>query len=144
MQALIFGGCTYFRCFERYDKAEWKILRGRSLFNSVLSVDNTLLCLFQRLCTYFLDKGYTFIWGYHVLSGHFSRQQISVKNEGYLFSEGYLFTGLYDIWIEACLFRWSLILSQGESPVCAFWNTSVNGKVLTLYSVWKCFCMNNQ
>ena len=36
----------------------------------------------------------TYIWGY-VLSGHCSRQQISGKNEGYLFSEGYLFTGFY-------------------------------------------------
>ena len=36
----------------------------------------------------------TFIRGY-VLSGHCSGQQISVKNEGYLFSEGYLFTGFY-------------------------------------------------
>ena len=38
----------------------------------------------------------TYIWGY-VLSGHCSRQQISGKNEGYLFSEGYLFTGFYGI-----------------------------------------------
>ena len=33
--------------------------------------------------------------GGYVLSGHCSRQQISVKNEGYLFSEGFLFTGFY-------------------------------------------------
>ena len=36
----------------------------------------------------------TYIWGY-VLSGHCSRQQISGKNEGYLFLEGYLCTGFY-------------------------------------------------
>ena len=33
--------------------------------------------------------------GGYVLSGHCSGQQISVNNEGYLFSEGYLFTGFY-------------------------------------------------
>ena len=36
--------------------------------------------------------------GGYVLSGHCSRQQISVKTEGYLFSEGYLFTGFYGSW----------------------------------------------
>ena len=36
----------------------------------------------------------TYIGGY-VLSGHCSRQQMSVKNEGCLFSEGYIFTGVY-------------------------------------------------
>ena len=35
------------------------------------------------------------IFGRYVLSGHCSQQQISVKNEGYLFSEGYLFTRFY-------------------------------------------------
>ena len=29
----------------------------------MLSVENTLLCMFQRLCTYFQDTGGTFIWG---------------------------------------------------------------------------------
>ena len=32
--------------------------------------------------------------GGYVLSGHGSQQQISVKTEGYLFSEGYLFAGI--------------------------------------------------
>ena len=36
----------------------------------------------------------TYIRGY-VLSGHCNQQQISVKLKGYLFSEGYLFTGFY-------------------------------------------------
>ena len=54
MQVLIFGGRTYFR---GYDKAGWKIQQGRSLFNLVISVENTLLCMFQRLCTYFQDTG---------------------------------------------------------------------------------------
>ena len=40
-----------------YDKAEAKILQGRSLFNLVLSVDNALLCMFHRLWTYFQDIG---------------------------------------------------------------------------------------
>ena len=48
-----------------------------SLFNPVLSVDNTLLCTFQRLCTSFQDTG-VLIYGRYVLSGHSSRQQISV------------------------------------------------------------------
>ena len=60
VQVLIFGGRTYFR---GYDKAGWKILPGRSLFNLVLSVENTLLCMFQRLCTYFQDKGYLYLGG---------------------------------------------------------------------------------
>ena len=92
---LVFGGRTSFRGF---DKAEWKLLQGRSLFNPVISVDNTLLCMFQRLCTSFQDTGVLLFGGY-VLSGHFSRQKISVKNEEYLefFSEEYLFTGFYGI-----------------------------------------------
>ena len=52
--------------------------------------------MFQRLCTYFQDTGVLKFGGY-VFSGHCSRQQISGKNEGYLLSEGYLFTGLYGI-----------------------------------------------
>ena len=43
---------------------------------------------------HFQDTG-VLIFGGYVLSGHCSRQQISGKNEGYLFSEGYLFTGFY-------------------------------------------------
>ena len=62
----------------------------------MLSVENTLLCMFQRLCTYFQDTGGTYIWGV-CTSGHCSRQQISGKNEGYLFPEGYLLTGFYGI-----------------------------------------------
>ena len=54
-QVLIFGAVLI---FGGYDKAEAKILQGRSLFNPVLSAHNTLLCMFQRLCTYFQDKGY--------------------------------------------------------------------------------------
>ena len=60
VQALIFGGRTY---FWGYDKTEWKLLQGRSLFNPVLSVDNTLLCMFQRLCTYFQDTGVLILGG---------------------------------------------------------------------------------
>ena len=41
----------------------------------------------------------TYIWGY-VLSWHCSRQKISIKNERYLFSDGYLFTGFNGIWIR--------------------------------------------
>ena len=48
VQVLTFGG---------YDTAGWKIQQGRSLFNLVISVENTLLCMFQRLCTYFQDTG---------------------------------------------------------------------------------------
>ena len=37
----------------------------------------------------------------YVLSGHCSRQQISVKNEGVLiFGVTYLFTGFYGIFVE--------------------------------------------
>ena len=88
---LIFGAVL---TFGGYDKTEAKIMHGRSLFNLVLSVDNALLCMFQRLWTYFQDIG-VLIFGGYVLSGHCGRQQISEKNEGYLFSEGYLFTGFY-------------------------------------------------
>ena len=58
-----------------------------------------------RCCAYFSDYAHTSsIQGYlysggggggYVLSGHCNRQQISVKTEGYLISEGYLFTGFY-------------------------------------------------
>ena len=53
-QVLIFGAVL---TFGGYDKADAKILQGRSLFNPVLSAHNTLLCRFQRLCTYFQDTG---------------------------------------------------------------------------------------
>ena len=54
-----------------------------------------------RCCACFSDCAHTcriqgvLIFGGNVLSGHYSRQQTSGKNEGYLFSEGYLFTGFY-------------------------------------------------
>ena len=58
-QVLIFGAVL---TFGGYDKAEWKIQQGRSLFNPVLTAHNTLLCMFQQLCTYFQDRG-TYIQG---------------------------------------------------------------------------------
>ena len=68
----------------------------------MLSVDNTLVCMFQRLYTLPQDGGVLIFGGGgggggYVLSGHCSRQQNSVKTEGYLISEGYLFTGFYGI-----------------------------------------------
>ena len=60
VQVLIFGGRTYFR---GYDKAEAKIQQGKSLFNLGLSVENTLLCMFQRLCTYVQDTGVLILGG---------------------------------------------------------------------------------
>ena len=54
VQVLIFGAVL---TFGGYDKAEAKILQGRSLFNLVFSVDNALLCMFQQLWTYFQDIG---------------------------------------------------------------------------------------
>ena len=59
----------------------------------VISVENTLLCMFQRLCTYFQDTG-VLIFGGYVLSGHCSRQQISGKNEGVLIFGGVLIYGV--------------------------------------------------
>ena len=56
-QVLIFGAVLTFGGGGGYDKVEAKILQGRSLFNPVLSAHNTLLCMFQRLCTYFQDTG---------------------------------------------------------------------------------------
>ena len=64
--ALDHGTGTYFRgrtYFWGYDKAEWKILQGRSLFNLVLSAHNTLLRIFQRLCTYFQNTGELILGG---------------------------------------------------------------------------------
>ena len=69
-QVLVFGAVL---TFGGYDEAEWKILQGRSLYNPVLSAHNTLLCMFQRLCTYFQDTG-VLIFGGNVLSGHCNRQ----------------------------------------------------------------------
>ena len=59
-QVHIFGAVLTFR---GYDKAEAKILQGRSLFNLVLSVDTALLCMFQRLWTYFQDIGVLILGG---------------------------------------------------------------------------------
>ena len=109
VQVLIFGAVL---TFGGYDKAEGKILQGRSLLNLVLSVDNALLCMFQRVWTEFQDIG-VLIFGGYVLSGHCSGQQISVKNEGYLFSEGYLFTGFYGIGISVAARETSLL--EGRS-----------------------------
>ena len=79
--------------FGGYDKAA-KILQGRSLLNFVLSVDNALLCMFQRVWTYLVPRHRgTYVRGY-VLSGHCSRQQISVKNEGVLIFGGVLIYGI--------------------------------------------------
>ena len=89
VQVLIFGAVL---TLGGYDKAEAKILQGRSLFNLVLSADNALLCMFQRLWTYLEDRG-TYMWGY-VLSGHCGRQQISVKKEGVLIFGGVLIYGV--------------------------------------------------
>ena len=49
VQVLIFGAVLTFEGYD--DKAEAKILQGRSLLNLVLSVDNALLCMFQRVWT---------------------------------------------------------------------------------------------
>ena len=57
VQVLIFGGYLLFFGGGGYDKAECKILQGRSLFNPILSVNNTLLRMFQQLCSYFQDTG---------------------------------------------------------------------------------------
>ena len=59
----------------------------------------------RRCCACFSDyvhtsriQGYLYSGGGgYELSGHCNQQQISVKTEGYLFSEGYLFTGFYGI-----------------------------------------------
>ena len=92
VQVLIFGAVL---TFGGYDKAEANILQGRSLFNLLISVDNALLCSVSAIVDILPGNRGSYIWGY-VLLGHCSRQQISEKkNEGYLFSEGYLFTGFY-------------------------------------------------
>ena len=54
VQVLIFGAVL---TFGWYDKAEAKILQGRSLFNRVFSVDNALLCMFRQLWTNFQEIG---------------------------------------------------------------------------------------
>ena len=52
VQVLIFGTVL---TFGGYDKAEAKILQGRSLLNLVLSADKALLFMVQRLWTHFQD-----------------------------------------------------------------------------------------
>ena len=61
--------------------------------------------------------------GGYVLSGHCSGQQISEKNEGYLFSEGYLFTGFYG----------SSLLGQKRHHPCG---TFSNYVLYGLMTVW--------
>ena len=78
--------------------------------------------MFQRLCIFFQDTWVLLFgggggWGGvggggYVLSGHCNRQQISLKTEWYLFSEGYLFTEVYGIKLRAAaaassFFFWS-------------------------------------
>ena len=89
-QVLIFGAVL---TFGGHDKAEAKILQGKSLFNPALSAHKPLLCMFQRLCTYFQDTGVLLFGGY-VLSGHCNQQQISVKTEGVLIFGGVLIYGV--------------------------------------------------
>ena len=60
----------------------------------MLSVENTLLCMFQRLCTYFQDKGYLYLGGMY-FRGIAADSKFQEKMKGYLLSEGYLFTGFY-------------------------------------------------
>ena len=135
VQVLTFGG---------YDKAEAKILQGRSLFNLVLSADNALLCMFQRLWTYLEDIG-VLIFGGYVLSGHCGRQQISVKNEGVLIFGGvliygvlryisiyiiyrylYLSTDSAQFFFTECLACWSFtVLLLKESWRCKFTGTNI-------------------
>ena len=84
VQVLIFGGRTYFR---GYDQAGWKIQQGRSLFNLVLSVENTLLCMFQRLCTYFQDTGYLYLGGMY-FRGIAAGSKFQEKMKGTYFRRG--------------------------------------------------------
>ena len=62
----------------------------------MISAENTLLCMFQRLCTYFQDTG-VLIFGGMYFRGIAADSKFQEKMKGYLFSEGYLFTGLYGI-----------------------------------------------
>ena len=84
VQVLIFGAVL---TFGGYDKAGWKIQQGRSLFNLVISVEKTLLCMFQRLCTYFQDTG-VLIFGGMYFRGIAADSKFQEKMKGYLFSEG--------------------------------------------------------
>ena len=74
-----------------YDKAEANIQQGRSLFNLGLSVENTLLCMFQRLCTYFQNTG-VLTWGG---GGGLYFRSIAADSKFQEKMKGYLFTGFY-------------------------------------------------
>ena len=113
-QVLIFRAIL---TFGGYDKAEWKILQGRSPFNPVLSAHNMLLCIFQRLCTYFQYTG-VLIFGGYVLSGHCNRQQISVKTEGVLNFGGVLIYGVLRYVIFSRFFFWNFKFSR-RFPDCS-------------------------
>ena len=64
VQACLFSDLHLLTILEGYSKAEWKLQQGqRSLFNLVLSLDNTLLCMFQWLCTCRILYRGTYIWG---------------------------------------------------------------------------------
>ena len=94
MQVLIFGGRTYFRGGGGgYDKAEWKILQGRRPFNLVLSVENTLFCMFQRLFIYFQDTG-VLIWGVCAFGALQPTANFSKKWRGTYFRRGTYLRGL--------------------------------------------------
>ena len=97
----------------------------------MLAVDNTLLCMFQRLCTYFQDTG-VLIFGGYVLSGHCNQQQISVKTEGYLFSEGYLFTGFYGIIVVGFVVVDDVVVLY----------VTINRRVLVVFGHLSCFLLS--
>ena len=64
----------------------------------MLPVDNTLVCMFQLLCTYFQVR-VVLIFGGYVLSGHCSYSKLQYEMEGVdlLIFGGYIFTGFYGI-----------------------------------------------
>ena len=123
VQVLIFGAVLTFR---GYDKAEAKILQGRSRFNLVFSADNALLCMFQQLWTHFQDIG-VLIFGGYVLSGHCGRQHISVKNEGVLIFGGVLIYGVlrYFIQIPSVMFGFS-----ETAGICLSFLSQKNGNII--------------
>ena len=70
----------------------------------MLSAHNTLLCMFQRLCTNFQDTG-VLIFGGYVLSGHCNRQQISVKTQGVLIFGGVFIYGGFTVFCSRVIHR---------------------------------------
>ena len=91
------GAGTYFR--GPYLLSGGMIRRGEKsgkedLFNLVLSAENTLLCKFHRLYTYFQDTGVLILGGMY-FRGIAADSKFQGEMKGYLFSEGYLFTGFY-------------------------------------------------